>query len=126
MRALYPIICPHCQMPGKAPMELEGKSIRCRACKKIFRVEVRAQIDPGINNAQAPIRRATFSKRRFWGIICLVSILLIVGFDLFWWFGLESLWWKPMDEFLGITSISQGIRVWVVVLSLPCFILPLG
>jgi hypothetical protein len=124
MPALFPIICPHCGKPGKVPAELDGKSIRCRACKKIFLVQLPAQTQESMD-AQLPIRRPMFQKAKFWGIICLVGIFLVIGFDLFWWFGLES-WWKPMDEFLGLTSISLGIRVWEVVLSFVCFILPLG
>jgi hypothetical protein len=125
MQALYPIICPHCRKPGKVPLELEGKSIRCKACKKTFLVKLPAQINAGINDAQAPIRHATLSKRRFWGIICLVSSFLVIAFDLFWWFALEPFFWKPMDDFFEFSSISTGIKVWEVVISL-FVILPLG
>jgi hypothetical protein len=52
------------------------------------------------------------------GIICVISIFVVIGFDFFWWFGLDSFWWKPMDDFLGLTSISLGFRVWEVVISL--------
>jgi hypothetical protein len=55
------------------------------------------------------------------GIICVASIFVIIAFDLFWWFGLESFWWEPMDKFLEMTSISLGIRVWEVVIS--CFVI---
>jgi hypothetical protein len=200
MPVLYPIVCPHCRKPGKGPIELEGKYIRCRACKKSFQVKLPAQAKaqakasgpegPGIyafaeGNArdkfeEAPIpvlpvldeeeessnpygvtdmderRRCPYCadlmeeedviclncgyntqtrmhiriERTYanttgdvfmWllpGIICVISIFVVIGFDLFWWFGLENLWWKPMDDFLGLTSISLGIRVWEVVISL--------
>jgi hypothetical protein len=121
MQVPHRIICPHCRKPGKVPLELEGKSIRCRACKKTFLVELPAEYAE-INDAQAPIQHATFSKRRFWAIICLVGIFLVIAFDLFWWFGLD---WKSMDDFLGVSSISAGLKVWVVVISL-FVILPLG
>jgi hypothetical protein len=60
--------------------------------------------------------------RRFWGIICLVSIFLVIAFDLFCWFGLE---WESMDDFFGLSSISTGLKVWEVLISL-FVILPLG
>jgi hypothetical protein len=198
MPVLYPIVCPHCRKPGKGPIELEGKYIRCRACKKSFLVKLPAQVKakaaaqdgPGIyafaegdsshHHEEAPVpvlpvmdeeeessnpygvtdlderRRCPYcadlmeeedviclncgyntqtrqhirTERTYantpgdvflWllpGIICVVSIFLVIGFDFFWWFGLESLWWKPMDDFLSLTSISLGIRVWEVVISL--------
>jgi len=52
------------------------------------------------------------------GIICVISIFVTIGFDLFWWFGLEPYWWNPMDEWIGMKSISLGLRVWEVVISL--------
>jgi hypothetical protein len=122
MQVLYPIICPHCRKPGKVPAELEGKSIRCRACQKTFLVKLPPQTNAGITYAQAPIRHATFSKQRFWGIFCLVSIFLVIAFDLFWWFGLD---WESMDDFFGFRSISRGLKVWTVVISF-FVILPLG
>ncbi len=198
MPALYPIVCPHCRKPGKGPIELEGKYIRCRSCKKTFKVKLPAQAKaqagkpegPGIyafaegikaeKSEDIPIpvlpvideeeessnpygvtdlderRRCPYcadlmeeedviclncgyntqtrqhirTERTYAnttgdvfmhllpGIICAISIFVVIGFDLFWWFGLESLWWKPMDDWLDLTSISLGIRVWEVVISL--------
>lgn len=198
MPVLYPIVCPHCRKQGKGPIELEGKYIRCRACKKSFLVKLPAQAKakaggqegPGIyafaegdhstHHEEAPIpvlpvldeeeegsnpygvtdmderRRCPYctdlmdeedviclncgyntqtrqhirTERTYanttgdvfmWllpGIICVISIFVVIGFDLFWWFGLESFFWKPMDDFLGVTSISLGIKVWEVVISL--------
>ena len=118
MQALYRIVCPHCRKSGKVPIELEGKSIRCRACRKTFLVKLPAQTYAGINDDQDSIRHATFSKRRFWGIICLVSIFPVIGFDFFWWFFLEPYWWTPMDDFFGFRSISLGLRAFGVVISL--------
>jgi hypothetical protein len=198
MPALYPIVCPHCRKPGKGPIELEGKYIRCRSCKKTFQVKLPAQTKaqaaategPGIyafaesikaeKPEEAPIpvlpvideeeessnpygvtdlderRRCPYcadlmdeediiclhcgyntqtrmhirTERTYanttgdvfmWllpGIICIISIFLVIGFDFFWWFGLEAFWWKPMDDWIGTPSISLGIRVWEVVISL--------
>ena len=43
MPVLYPIVCPHCRKAGKGPIELEGKYIRCRSCKRSFLVKLPAQ-----------------------------------------------------------------------------------
>jgi len=52
------------------------------------------------------------------GILCVVGIFCIIGFDLFWWFGLEPYFWEPMDKFFEFSSISTGIKTWEVVISL--------
>jgi len=119
MQALYPIICPHCRQPRKVPFELEGKSIRCKGCKKSFVVELPAETETA---KPAGIRHRTFSKQRLWGTICLVGVLLVIGFDLFWWFGMG---WQGMDDFLEVPFISLGMRIWEVVISL-FLIVPLG
>jgi len=43
MPVLYAITCPHCRKQGKGPIELDGKYIRCRNCKKSFQVKLSAQ-----------------------------------------------------------------------------------
>jgi hypothetical protein len=122
MQRLYSIICPHCRKPGKVPIELEGKSIRCKGCKKTFSIKVP---NPGVNDSSTPIQRPAFSKRRLWGIICLVLAFLVIVFDLLWCFFLEPYFWKPMDDFLEVPSVSLGLRLWEVVISL-FVILPLA
>jgi predicted Zn finger-like uncharacterized protein len=53
------------------------------------------------------------------GILCVLLIFFSIGFDVFFWFGLEGLWeylreeWDPAGESLG-----WGLRVWMVVFSL--------
>ena len=43
MPVLYSIACPHCRKQGKGLIELDGKYIRCRSCKKSFLVKLSAQ-----------------------------------------------------------------------------------
>jgi hypothetical protein len=51
------------------------------------------------------------------GILCVLGIFALIGFDVFWWFGLESSWWKEVDSW-EVPNLSYGIRVWGVVVSL--------
>jgi len=199
MPVLYGITCPHCRKQGKGPIELDGKYIRCRHCKKSFQVKISAQAKAAQPAApegsgtyvfagdtsytakeEAPLRvlpvmdqeeetsnpygitdlderrrcpyctepmeeediicincgyntqtRAHIRIERTYantpgdifawllpGIFCVVGIFCIIGFDLFWWFGLEEFFWKPMDDFFGFSSISNGLKVWEVVISL--------
>jgi hypothetical protein len=199
MPALYGIICPNCRKQGRGPIELEGKYIRCRNCKKSFQVKISAQAKAGqpgkegpgiyafagegggtVQQEEAPLRVlpvmdeeeessnpygiTDMDERRrcpfcadlmdeedviclncgyntqtrqhlriertyantpgdvfLWllpGILCVIGIFITIGFDLAWWFLLEPYWWKPMDDFIGLTSISLGIRVWEVVISM--------
>src|SRR4029077_4651595 len=52
MPVLYPIVCPNCRKPGKGPIELEGKYIRCRSCKRSFLVKLPAQAKAQTQGAQ--------------------------------------------------------------------------
>jgi uncharacterized protein YbaR (Trm112 family) len=50
------------------------------------------------------------------GILCIFGILFVVGFDVFFLFGLRGTWNYLSEEVLH--SLSVGIRVWVVGASL--------
>ena len=54
MPVLYSIVCPHCRKAGKGPIELEGKYIRCRSCKKSFQVKLPAQAKAGQPAQEGP------------------------------------------------------------------------
>ncbi len=119
----YRITCPHCHSAGKVPVELAGKSIRCKACQRSFQVvlPVEPVEDDGEIEDDRPVRRSTHSQLRFW-IIYLILGVLVIPFDWFWWIGLESVWWKPMDDELELTSVSLGIRIFGVLISWFCMI----
>jgi DNA-directed RNA polymerase subunit RPC12/RpoP len=42
MAALMLITCPECKKQSKGPVELQGKSVRCKACGKVFAVRAPA------------------------------------------------------------------------------------
>jgi DNA-directed RNA polymerase subunit RPC12/RpoP len=50
------------------------------------------------------------------GILCILAILLTIGFDVWFWFGLQETW-NSIDE--TIPHFSMGLRVWEVIIS--CF-----
>jgi hypothetical protein len=54
MPALYGITCPHCRKQGKGPIELEGKYIRCRNCKRSFQVKISTQAKAGPPAQEGP------------------------------------------------------------------------
>ncbi len=64
-------------------------------------------------------------ERTFWdwckwlgpGIACVLTIAGLVGFDLWFCFGLNEMW-KGWDDAIGTSSISQGVRLWIVVMTL--------
>jgi hypothetical protein len=51
------------------------------------------------------------------GIACVLVILAVLAFDLWFCFGKRKDWWDPMDEDWGV-SFSRGFRVWVSVMAL--------
>lgn len=105
-----------------APVEIS----RCPHCaKEMESNEAVVCLHCGYNTlsrVHMPTRRVF--ERTFWdwckwlgpGIGCVLAIVGLLGFD--WWFcfGLQEMW-KGWDEAIGTSSISQGVRLWIVVMT---------
>ena len=100
--------CPHCAH------ELESsQAIICVNCGYNIHTRQRAK-------TRRTIQTTGGDKFRWLlpGIICLLAVLGLIGWNLFFWFGLQSSVWDSWDESMKSTSMSMGARVWMVIISL--------
>jgi hypothetical protein len=103
--------CPHCAK------ELEEDAVICLHCGYNTQTRARAQTVRTYTN--------TATDQFMWllpGILCCVAILALIGFDAWFWFGLQSVW-DDWDSGMS-KSFSMGVRVWVLVMTLfACWLL---
>lgn len=96
--------CPHCAKE----MESED-AIICLHCG--YNTQLRTNV------SSKRVFETTFWDWCKWlapGVLCVIMILGLIGFDYFFVIGLKEAWWDPMDSSMEHTSFSQGIRLWVV------------
>lgn len=99
--------CPNCAQ------EMEEGDVVCLHCG--YNTQTREQ------GKTKRVHDITSQDRFQWllpGILCVVAILALIGFDIFFWIGLKADWWDPMDEWMENNSFSMGLRVWELVFSL--------
>ncbi|MGE3805856.1 MAG: hypothetical protein AB7K24_14365 [Gemmataceae bacterium] len=99
--------CPHCAK------EMEEGDIVCLHCG--YNTQTRE------HGKTKRVFDITSQDRFQWllpGMLCVAAVLALIGFDIFFWIGLKSSWWDPMDEFMENKSFSMGLRVWELIFSL--------
>lgn len=92
--------CPNCAKE----MESE-EAVICLHCGYNTRTRVRASIKR--------VHEITSQDRVHWlmpAIVCCVGIAILVGLNIFFWFGMSGMW-NSMDE-ATTPSLSRGLRTW--------------
>jgi len=98
--------CPHCAQ------EMGEKDVVCLNCGYNTQTRSRSETKRTVTNTGTDQFMYLLP-----GFACCLGILALIGFDVWFWFGLASTW-EGMDHSMENRSFSMGIRTWIVIMSL--------